>query len=66
MGAWGIGHFDNDDAGDWVWELEDSKSLAPVASAIATVEASPDYLESPDACVALAAAETIAASLGNP
>lgn len=23
MGAWGTGPFDNDDAGDWVFELED-------------------------------------------
>ena len=23
MGAWGTGAFDNDDASDWVYELED-------------------------------------------
>ena len=23
MGAWGTGAFENDEAGDWVWELED-------------------------------------------
>ena len=66
MGAWGIGHFENDDAGDWVWELEDAGSLEPVVAAIAAVEASQDYLEAPDASIALAAAETIAASLGKP
>ena len=66
MGAWGIGHFENDDAGDWVWELEDARSLEPVVAAIAAVEAATDYLEAPDATIALAAAETIAAALGKP
>ena len=66
MGAWGVGHFENDDAGDWVWELEDARSLEPVVEAIAAVEAATDYLEAPDATIALAAAETIAAALGKP
>lgn len=66
MGAWGIGHFDNDDAGDWVWELEDAGSLDPVSDAFSAVEESGDYLESPDACIGLAAAEVVAASLGKP
>ena len=66
MGAWGIGHFDNDDAGDWVWELEDAQSLGPVEEAIAAAEAATDYLEAPDATIALAAAEVIAAALGKP
>ena len=66
MGAWGTGHFENDDAGDWVWELEDARSLEPVAAAIAAVEAATDYLEAPDATIALAAAETIAAAIGKP
>ncbi|MEO1245061.1 MAG: DUF4259 domain-containing protein [Pseudomonadota bacterium] len=66
MGAWGVGHFDNDDAGDWVWELEEAKSLAPVEAALAAVEGSADYLEAPDAAIGLAAAEAVAASLGKP
>ena len=66
MGAWGVGHFENDDAGDWVWELEDAGSLEPVIAAIAAVEAATEYLEAPDATIALAAAETIAAALGRP
>ncbi len=66
MGAWGVGHFDNDDAGDWVWELEEAKSLGPVDTAISTVESSTDYLEAPDASIGLAAAETVAASIGRP
>jgi len=66
MGAWGIGHFDNDDAGDWVWELEEAKSLAPVTSAFDEVDASTDYLDAGIACIGLAAAETVAATLGKP
>lgn len=64
MGAWGIGHFENDDAGDWVWELEDAGSLVPVESAIVGVGPE-DCLEAPDACMALAAGETIAAAVGR-
>lgn len=66
MGAWGIGHFDNDDAGDWVWELEEAKSLATVTSAFDEVDASTDYLDAGIACIGLAAAETVAAILGKP
>jgi hypothetical protein len=66
MGAWGIGHFDNDDAGDWVWELEEAKSLTPVTSALNEVEASSDYLDAGIASIGLAAAETVAATLGKP
>lgn len=66
MGAWGIGNFDNDDASDWVWELEDAASLAPVQAAFAAVIAADQYLESPDASIGLAAAEVVAASCGNP
>ena len=66
MGAWGIGHFDNDEAGDWVWELEEAKSLAPVASAFDEVDASLDYLDAGIGCIALAAAETVAAVIGKP
>ena len=33
MGAWGTGPFDNDDAGDWVFELEDD-GVAAVRAAL--------------------------------
>ena len=65
MGVWGIGHFDNDDAGDWIWELEDDSTLRPVTDALAAVERSEDFLEAPDGAIALAAAEVIAASRGR-
>ena len=66
MGAWGYGSFENDDAGDWVWELEDAKNLDPVLSAIETIENGGAYLEAPDCSIAIAAAEVVAAIFGKP
>jgi hypothetical protein len=64
MGAWGIGNFDNDDAADWVYELTESDGTDLLMAALeeATGEG---YLEAPTSCVALAAAEIVAALLGN-
>lgn len=64
MGAWGTGAFDNDDASDWVWELEDGADFTVVRSAL-DVDGS-DYLEAPEGSVAIAAAEVVAALLGQP
>lgn len=64
MGAWGIGHFDNDDASDFVCEVAEAKSVAPIAGALSTAATS-DYLEAPDAAIALAAAEIVAAASGR-
>lgn len=68
MGAWGEGNFENDDAMDWVGDLEQyqglsdlMKVLAPVATAGAAI-----YIEAPDCCRALAGAETVAAARGKP
>ena len=67
MGAWGHGNFDNDDAGDWLYELEDSSDLSVVASVFDAVLQDPNgYLESPSCCNALAAAEIVAALSGKP
>jgi hypothetical protein len=30
MGAWGHDSFDNDDAGDWVYELEESSDMSVI------------------------------------
>jgi len=64
MGAWGVGAFDNDDAADWVAELEEAATIEPVVTALRTATAD-GYLEAPDCCIALAAAETVAAALGR-
>jgi hypothetical protein len=65
MGAWGIGNFDNDDAADWTSELSESKGSGAIRSALKEAS-SGEYLEAPVASVGLAAAEVVAALLGNP
>jgi hypothetical protein len=64
MGAWGVGNFDNDDAADWVYELAESDGTNVLVGALEAAT-SEGYLEAPIACVALAAAEIVAALLGN-
>ena len=64
MGAWGIGNFDNDDAGDLVSEIEDAKSVAPMTLALSSVAVS-EYIEAPEASRALAASEIVAAAAGR-
>jgi hypothetical protein len=65
MGAWGVGNFDNDDTTEWVDELEDSEDLSLIVATLETVTTlGDDYLEAPDCCRALAAAEVVA-SLKN-
>ena len=66
MGAWGVLAFDNDDANDWAYGLEDADDLSLIESAFKTVEEEEDYLESPDACNALAACEVLARLNGKP
>lgn len=64
MGAWGIKTFENDDAGDWVWELEESDDLSVIEAALDA--AGGEYLESPQGSCILAAAEIILALKGRP
>lgn len=67
MGAWGTGVFENDDAADWVWELEDDDDGSVLVDALKEVVDLDleDYVEAPEACNALAAAEIIAAARGH-
>lgn len=66
MGAWSHESFGNDDACDWIAELVDDTDLASVEEALDVVlEAGDDYLEAPEASVAIAAAEVIARLQGN-
>ncbi|HEY8407001.1 MAG TPA: DUF4259 domain-containing protein [Gaiellaceae bacterium] len=65
MGAWGARSFENDDALDWVWELEDSSDDSVVRAAFAAVHGDGD-VEAPEAACACAAAEVVAASAGRP
>lgn len=64
MGAWGVGSLENDDASDWVDELADANDFEVGWRAFDAVNA--DYVEAPEASVALAAAEVVAAALGQP
>ena len=43
MGAWGVLAFDNDDANDWVYELEEVGDLSLVESALNTVAEAEEY-----------------------
>jgi hypothetical protein len=62
MGAWGVGNFENDDALDWITELSDAEDSVLIEETLkAVTERGEEYLESPEACKALAAAEVIAA-----
>ena len=67
MGAWGPGVFENDDASDWVWELEDDSDGAILAEALGVVLDLPadEQVESPESSNALAAAEIIASARGD-
>ena len=66
MGAWGSGPFDNDDAMDWVAELESARDVGVVRSALESVTDADGYIEAPVGSVALASAEVVAALRGKP
>jgi hypothetical protein len=67
MGAWDFGPFDNDDASDWLYELEPSSDTSTIAAALAVVtDVGYEYLEAPDCSNALAAVEIVAALRGHP
>jgi hypothetical protein len=67
MGAWGAGSWDNDDACDWVYELEETKNLDFIIETLqAVTNPEMDYLENTVCCEALAAAEVVAAANGKP
>ena len=65
MGAWGVGAFENDTAGDWAWELEEVEDLSLVQSALADAESAGEYLDADVAQIALAACEVLARLRGN-
>ena len=62
MGAWGTGAFDNDDAADWAYELEESADLTPARQALAATMDGDGYLELPEGACAVAAASVVAAT----
>jgi hypothetical protein len=67
MGAWSIDAFGNDDAADWAQELEEAEDLSLIEEAIdAVLGVGTDYLEAPEAAVAVAAIEVLARLGGSP
>lgn len=66
MGAWSCESFGNDDACDWVYELEESDNLDFLESTLdAVLTMGEEYLEAPEATRAIAAAEVVARLQGN-
>src|SRR5262245_24137255 len=60
MGAWGSGPFENDDAGDWVYDLEGADDFAVVREALDVVGSR--YLDAGEGAAAVAAAVVVAAA----
>lgn len=63
---WGIKHFENDDALDFVGDLADGQTDVKSVLKNAIESSKDEPLESPDACIVLAAAELVAAANGKP
>ena len=47
MGAWGVGTFENDDASDWVYQLEEAGDLDLVEVTLQAAADPEAYLEAP-------------------
>lgn len=66
MGAWATDAMGNDDACDWVYGLDECSDLSLVEKTLdKALSDGAEYLESPDACEALAAIEVIARLQGH-
>lgn len=66
MGARDVDTFDNDTACDWAYDLEGTADLSYVRDAIgAVLEVGNEYLDSDEACMALAACEVLARLKGH-
>jgi hypothetical protein len=67
MGAWDIGSFANDDALDWLVDLQEEDDLGLLEDAFAIViEQKGELPDATDSAVAIAAGEVLAALLGSP
>jgi hypothetical protein len=65
MGAWGSGNFENDAVSDWLAGLNEWSSVRRALEAVVQV-APGAYVSTNACCIALGAAEIVAACLGNP
>jgi Domain of unknown function (DUF4259) len=66
MGAWGIGSFENDAAGDWTAHFRATPGVHLLRDAFEAVNGTTDYIEVDLGGAAIAAAETLAAAKGSP
>ena len=62
MGTWGLAAFENDDAGDFLYEIEEAGSWVPAMQAMQKVILTFGYLEAPESQRGLAAATLVAAA----
>lgn len=66
MGAWGLGNFENDDALDWLIALESTEDTTLLSQTLGAVLGDEShYPEAPECSMVLAAAEVVAALIGN-
>jgi hypothetical protein len=65
MGGWGYGPFDNDDAADWAYEVEESPGLGCVRLKLEEVISTVGEISAPLGSEAIAAAEILALCLGH-
>ena len=66
MGAWDVGSFDNDEAMDWVTQLDEIYDLEILKETFIPIIKSLKYLETPECESGLACAEVIAALNKKP
>ena len=62
MGTWGLAAFENDDAGDFLYDVEEAGSWTPAMQAMRKVVLTFGYLEAPESQRGLAAATLVAAA----
>lgn len=65
MSAWNTGTFDNDDAADWLAELQATDDEAVLQAALEAADDSEGYLEAPEGARILCACELVAALTGQ-
>jgi hypothetical protein len=63
MGAWGSGPFENDDAADWAWELEEASDHGVLRDAFQAALDETGYLDVREGANAVAAAAVVATAL---
>lgn len=76
MGAWDVGHFDNDSALDWVQDILEGNDLKQVKKLLSSIanpkgifgffKSKENYLDADQACYGLVAGEVIATIIGKP